>query len=76
MNPNFLVDNNPNNKLASPKPKQMNNTNQSNEIITNVEHINTQPSMDNSNYQSEIDDDTRYLMMLHKQIVPTPNLVS
>jgi hypothetical protein len=25
--------------------------------------------------QSEIDDNTKYLMMLHEQIIPTPNFV-
>lgn len=77
MNPNFVVDNNSNNKLPSPKQKQMNNNNnnQLNETITNVEHTNI-PQLIDSNNQSEIDDDTRCLMMLHEQIVPTPNLVS
>jgi len=70
VNPNFIVDNNPNNILS--KPKQINN-NQSNEMISNVDHTNSQQL--NNNNQAEIDDDTRYLMMLHEQIIPTPNLV-
>ena len=31
--------------------------------------------MISNNYQTEIDDDTKCLMRLHEEIIPTPNLV-
>ncbi|CAF1161055.1 unnamed protein product [Rotaria sp. Silwood1] len=74
VNPNFIVDNNTNNKLTNTKQKQINNQ-QSNDNYSNVEYINTQQSI-NSNNQSDIDDDTKCLMMLHQQIIPTPNLLN
>ncbi|CAF0848186.1 unnamed protein product [Rotaria sordida] len=74
VNPNFVVDNNTNNKLTSSKQKQINN-HQSSDNHSNVEYINTQQKM-NSNNQIDIDDDTRCLMMLHQQIIPTPNLLN
>ncbi|CAF4364369.1 unnamed protein product, partial [Adineta steineri] len=43
----------------------------SNETINNIEYTN----MDN-NYQEENDDATKFLMMLHKQIVPSPNFLN
>ncbi|CAF4039152.1 unnamed protein product [Adineta steineri] len=71
VNPNFVVDNNSSNtKLSNSKPKQINNIS-SNETINNIEYTN----MDN-NYQEENDDDTKFLMMLHKQIVPSPNFLN
>ncbi|CAF4398791.1 unnamed protein product [Rotaria sp. Silwood2] len=74
VNPNFIVDNNTNNKITSSKQKQINNYQSNDNNHSNVEYINTQQSM-NSNNQSDIDDNTRCLMMLHQQIIPTPNLV-
>ncbi len=60
VDPNFQIDTKP------PSPKQ-----RSNEII---ENYSDQPI--NTNNQTEIDDNTKYLMTLHQQIIPSQNFVS
>ncbi|CAF0936074.1 unnamed protein product [Adineta ricciae] len=73
VNPNFVVDNNSNNKLSSTKQKTAN----SNSILSNtltVDQSNMQNAANTIN-QDELDDDTKYLMQLHKQIVPSPQLL-
>ncbi|CAF3838809.1 unnamed protein product [Rotaria sordida] len=67
VNPSFQVDNNNNNnKLLSPK----HNTN---------ENMNDQQMINNNNNNNnpiDIDDDTKCLMKLHEQIIPTQNLLN
>ena len=47
-----------------------------NNHLSNDNHSNNvQQSINNNDYSEIIDDDTKYLMMLHQQIIPTPNLV-
>lgn len=62
MNPNLQIDNNHTNKSSSPKQRP-------NEIIESIPE--QQP-----NNETYIDDDTKYLMTLHQQIIPSQNLVS
>lgn len=74
MDPNFVVDSNSNNKSTNSKSKQITNQ-QPNDTHSNIDYINTQPILNNNNNSSDIDEDTRCLMMLHQQIIPTPNQV-
>jgi hypothetical protein len=60
VNPKFQIDET--NKSSSPKQRL-------NEITEN--HNNTQQMN-----QTDIDDDTKCLMMFHEQIIPSPTLVS
>ncbi len=60
VDPNFQIDTKP----SSPKQR-------SNEIIENY----SDPPI-NTNNQTEIDDNTKYLMTLHQQIIPSQNFVS
>jgi len=64
VNPNFQVDNN--NKSSS--PKQLSNE--------TIENTHDQQINNDYNNQTDIDPDTKYLMMLHQQIIPSQNLVS
>ncbi len=64
MNPNFQVDNN---KSTSPKQRP-------NETIENTHD--QQINNDHHNNQTDIDDDTKYLMMFHQQIIPSQTLVN
>ncbi|CAF2827878.1 unnamed protein product [Rotaria sp. Silwood2] len=69
VNPNFQVDDNDNNKSLSPKQ----HANETNENMNDRQMINNN---NNNNNQINIDDDTKCLMKLHEQIIPTQSLVS
>ncbi|CAF5223956.1 unnamed protein product, partial [Rotaria magnacalcarata] len=64
VNPKIQVDDNNNSKSSSPQQY-------ANEIKKN-----TNDRQITSINELDMDDDTKYLMKLHEQIIPTPNLVS
>ena len=65
VDPNFQITDN-SNKVSTPKPR----------LIEPAAAANPTSRSINQPTSVDIDDDTKFLMALHEQIVPSPNLVS